>query len=121
VTAREHQPQEVVTDHRVDRLGDIAVDQRQSGSLLRVTHRVATDSVDRAATRDDGEPGSRLGRDAVAGPGRQGPHDCILEGVLGQVDVAGDADQRREDTWILLADHVFSRVLRRCRSRHRFT
>jgi hypothetical protein len=44
--------------------------------------------------RDD--PGAGIRRDAVAGPALRGDRERLLDGVLGEVEVAERADQDRD-------------------------
>ena len=100
-----------------DRLGSIVVEERHRGRLLRPSRGVAADAVDRAAARDDGEPGARLVGDAVARPRADSARTTAsCTASCGEVDVAGDADEGGEDARVLLADRTLGRVIRRRRA-----
>jgi hypothetical protein len=64
---------------------------------------LAADPVDRAVAGRGGEPRRGVVRRAVSGPSLDGGGECVLEGVLGKLEVAEDADQGREDAAPLLA------------------
>ena len=67
---------------------------------------LAADAVDRPVAGDGDQPAGGIGRHAVAGPAVQGLRDGILQGVLGQIEVAQGADQRGEDAAVLLAEQA---------------
>ena len=68
---------------------------------------LAADPVDRAVACGGGQPrGGVVGR-AVSWPALDGGRERVLEGVLGQLEIAEDADQGREDAAPLLADDSF--------------
>jgi hypothetical protein len=108
MAAGEHQPQAVVADG-----GLLALLGRRRGVALG-KHAQALDpvgdatlaaqAVDRPAPRRGGDPGARAGRDAVARPRRHRSGERVLEGVLGEPDVADLPDQRRENSGALLAE-----------------
>ena len=60
-------------------------------------------AVERAPPRGDGQPGPDVARDAVARPGRGRVDVGVLEGVLGELEVAEVADERGEDPRPLVA------------------
>ena len=53
--------------------------------------------IDRATTRHGGEPRARVSRNAVGPPRGERPRVRILDALFGDVDVASDAQRRRED------------------------
>jgi hypothetical protein len=57
---------------------------------------IAPQPVDRAGARHGDDPGQRIARDAVALPPLDGRRERVLDRFLGQVPVAGGADQRRD-------------------------
>jgi hypothetical protein len=62
--------------------------------------------VDRAVPGGGRQPrGGIVGR-AVSGPALDSRRERVLEGVLGELEVAEDADQGREDAAPLLADDL---------------
>jgi hypothetical protein len=54
---------------------------------------LAPEAVDRAISPDADDPGSRVGRHPVARPALQGDGERLLDRILGEVEVAKDADQ----------------------------
>jgi hypothetical protein len=115
-------------DLRVDRKRGMAAGEDEAQALVGdggVVHRlrvrrgeqlrllpqraVAADPVDRAVARDGDEPAGRIGGHAVPGPPLEGDGDGLLKGVLGEVEVAEDADQGREDAPVLLAEELLER------------
>ena len=58
---------------------------------------VAAQPVDRAPASRDRDPGARVGRHAVARPGRDGGGERVLHRVLGELEVADVADERGQD------------------------
>ena len=108
VAAGEHQPQAVVGDRRgfllVRRRRCVALgEERQPLDAIGDGTRAAQ-AIDRLAPRGGGDPGARVRRDAVAGPRRHRGGERVLQGVLGQADVADVADQRGEDRRALVAE-----------------
>ena len=67
------------------------------------------------AVGGDQQPGPRVVRHAVARPGLQRADHGVLDGVLGQVQAAGDADQRGQHAGALLAYQPRERVPGRVR------
>jgi hypothetical protein len=53
-------------------------------------------AVDRPVARDADDPGARVVRHPVARPALQRSNEGLLDRLLGQVEVAEDADQRRD-------------------------
>ena len=60
--------------------------------------------VDRLMAADIDEPGARIGRDAFARPLHDGGCEGILHGVLGELEVAKEADQRGQNAAALVAE-----------------
>src|SRR3712207_1617780 len=58
---------------------------------------LAADAVDRPVVRRRHEPRPRAGGDAVARPALGGDREGLLRGLLGEVEVAEEADERSED------------------------
>jgi hypothetical protein len=58
--------------------------------------RLAAQPVDRAVASGGDDPGTGIRRDAVAGPALRGDRERLLDGVLGEVEVAERADQDRD-------------------------
>src|SRR5262249_17790647 len=68
---------------------------------------LAADPVDRSIAGGRDQPGRRVARRSLARPAFDGGGERVLEGVLGKLEVAEDADQGREDAAPLLADDLF--------------
>jgi hypothetical protein len=66
--------------------------------------RLAAQPVDRAVAGGGDDPGAGIRRDAVAGPALRGDRERLLDGVLGEVEVAEPADQDRDRTPELLPE-----------------
>jgi hypothetical protein len=79
--------------------------------LLRLAREraIAADPVDRAVARRAQQPPARVRRRTVAWPALRRDRERLLSGLLGEVEVAEKADQRREHAWPLLAKDVFER------------
>ena len=56
----------------------------------------APQAIDRLVARNARDPGARVVRHAVGRPALQGDHEGLLHRLLGQVEVAEDADQARD-------------------------
>jgi hypothetical protein len=61
------------------------------------------EQVDGAAVRDGDQPGPRTPRHPLRRPGGDGRRKCVLEHLLGEVEVAEEANERGERTSRLLA------------------
>src|SRR5205085_822576 len=68
---------------------------------------VAPDPVQGSVARRRDEPRGGVRRHSVAPPPFRGDREGLLRGFLGDVEVAEEADQRREDAPPLLAEGVF--------------
>jgi hypothetical protein len=64
----------------------------------------APDAVDRAVAGGGDQPAGGIGGLAVLGPPLGGGREGLGGGLLGEVEVAEEADQRREDTAPLLTE-----------------
>ena len=71
---------------------------------LRRERAIAADAVDRAVARGGHEPRARVGGRAVARPALGGDRERLLRGILGELEVAEEADQRGEDAAPLVAE-----------------
>jgi hypothetical protein len=67
----------------------------QAGLL--VAFAIPPDAIDRGVARGRDEPRARVGRDAVARPAGRGGGEGLLRRLLGEVEVAEEADQGRQD------------------------
>ncbi len=70
---------------------------------LRGERAIAPDAVDRAVARGGHEPGTRVGRRPLAGPASRRDRERFLRGLLGEIEVAEEADQAGEDAAPLVA------------------
>jgi hypothetical protein len=68
---------------------------------------LAPDAVDRAVARGRHQPGAGIGRRSLTGPPCGGDRERLLRGFLGEVEVAEEADQRRDDAAPLVAEGLF--------------
>jgi hypothetical protein len=75
-------------------------------SRLRGERALAPDAVKRAVARRGDQPGAGAGRPAVARPALGGDRERLLSGLLGEVEVAEEADQRSEDPAPLLPEDL---------------
>jgi hypothetical protein len=74
-------------------------------------HAVAAQAVDRAVAGSDREPGPRIGRRAVARPALGRGGERLLNGLLGEVEIAEESDQAGEDTAPLVAEDLLEQRL----------
>jgi hypothetical protein len=105
VAAREDELEPLVRDRRLVHLvlrGFLRVEQ----AGLRSERAIAADAVDRAVAGGGLEPGARVGRRPVAGPALGGDRERFLGGLLGEVEVAEEADQAGEDAAPLVAEDL---------------
>lgn len=78
--------------------GGFAAMQRVGDVILGgVEPLAATNRVDGLETRGRDQPGARIRRDAVHGPALQGGAEGVVHRILGHVEVAEQADERREN------------------------
>jgi hypothetical protein len=63
-------------------------------------------AVDRPVAGGDRQPGARIGRSSLARPALGRCGECLLGGLLGEVEVAEEADQRREDPGPFVAEDL---------------
>ena len=128
VTAREQQPQAIVTVSRhgarrgqaepdVGRRGHAdravrgpLVEQAHGGFFARSAGALAPQPVDRLATGNRGQPGTRPVGNAVAPPRFGGGERGVLQGVLGDVDVAREPDEGGQHLATLHPDQLGQRV-----------
>jgi hypothetical protein len=69
-------------------------------------HALAPQAVDRPVARRGDQPRPRVGRRTVARPALRGRGERVLRGLLGEVEVAEEADQRGQDATPLVAEDV---------------
>jgi hypothetical protein len=116
VRAGEDQPQAVVA-HRPLLLRLVA-DMREHGRGVPVgAGRLAAEAVDRAAPRGEDDPALRTGREPGPRPALHGDGERVLDRLLGDVDVAEDADEDGHRAAVLGAEDTLD--LRRGRHRGR--
>jgi hypothetical protein len=120
VTAREDQAQSIVGDrHVVVRTGagldrrQIRLDRRIAGQLVGLVAKspTAADPVDRPIPGGRRDPCTRICRDAAVGPDLECGDERVLDRLLGEVEVAEDADERRDRPSLLLAEQAVDDVV----------
>jgi hypothetical protein len=78
--------------------------------LFRLQRSSPAQTVDRAVPSGGDDPGAGIRRDAVLGPSLGGDGERLLDGVLGEVEVAERADQDRDGAPELLPERLGDRV-----------
>jgi len=73
---------------------------------LRGQRAVTADAVDRAIARGDHEPAARIRGDAVARPAFGSDCERLLCGLLGEIEIAEEADQGGDDASPLVAENL---------------
>ncbi len=73
---------------------------------------VAAQAVDGPPTGRGQQPGAGLGRDAVASPALGRNREGLLGCLLGEIDVAEEADQGRDDLAPLVAEDLLDQRAR---------
>ena len=110
VTAGEDQAQAIVGDRALLGLRAVllGVESCQLGQARRAVRgrALAPQPVDRLAARGDRDPGTGVGRHAVAWPRRDRGRKGILDRVLGELEVADVADQCGEDRGAFLTERA---------------
>jgi hypothetical protein len=71
---------------------------------LRGQRAIAADPVDGAVARGRRQPRARVGGRSVARPALRGDREGLLRGLLGEVEVAEEADEGSEDAAPLVAE-----------------
>ena len=71
---------------------------------LRRQRPVAPDAIDRPVAGGGHEPAARVGGDALARPALRGDGEGVLRGLLGEVEIAEEANQRSENAAPLVAE-----------------
>jgi hypothetical protein len=72
---------------------------------------LAADPVDRPVARGGVQPAARVGRNPFGRPALRGDRERVLGGILGEVEVAEEADQVGDDTPPLVAEDRLDRQL----------
>jgi len=84
-------------------LGPIACEEQ---GRLRGEGPVATDPVRRSVPSRRDQPGAGVGGDALARPSIGGDGERLLRGLLGEVEVPEEADQRGQDAAPFFAEDL---------------
>ena len=105
MTAGEDQLQPLVSDFGVIELVHGHLRDVEQSCLLR-KRALAPDPVDRPVPGNRGEPGNRVDRDALALPALRRDRERLLSGLLGNVEVAKEADQRGQNATPVFTEDV---------------
>ena len=73
---------------------------------LRRERAIAADPIDRTIARSGHEPGARVGRSSVTRPALGCEREGFLGGLLGEIEVAEEADQAGQDAAPLVAEDL---------------
>ena len=113
VAAREDETQPVVLhgSSLLRRARVVVVREQRHVREQLAAARLAAQAIDGEIARGRRDPATRVGRQPVARPAAQGDRVRILHGVLGDVDVAEDADQRGDRATGRLAEDPADRGL----------
>ena len=110
MAAGEDQPQHVVVEHAsVASPGAECVELELMQQLLLLAAKgdVAADAVDRLVAPDIDQPGARIVRQFALRPALQRDRKGVLQHVLGQIEIADEADQRGHRPPRLVAEDFF--------------
>ncbi len=120
MAASEDQPQHVVIEHRIvagfASVGRGEFDFAQQLLLLAAKRDLAADAVDRLVAPDIDQPCARIGGRLPGRPVLECDRERILQGVLGEIEIADQADQRRQRATRLVAKYGFDVAGRHLRS-----
>ena len=108
VTAGEDELQSLVGDLRLVQLILLGLRHLEQAGLRR-QRSIAPDAVDRPVAGRGQQPGARVVRRPVAGPALGGDRERLLGGLLGELEVAEEADQVGEDAAPLVAEDLLER------------
>ena len=106
MAAGEDQLEPLVLDHRVVKFVHHRFWHFQLPGLFG-ERPVASDPIDRAVARGDRQPSAGIRRNPVVGPPLRGDRERLLGSLLGEVEIAEEADQRGKYTPPLVAEDVF--------------
>ena len=76
-------------------------------SLLAAKRDLPAQAVDRLVAPDIDQPRPRIGRRIGGGPAFQRHRECILQRVLGEIEIVDQADQRRQRPTRLVTECFF--------------
>ena len=76
-------------------------------ALLAAKRDLPADPVDRLVASDIDQPRPRIGRRIGGGPAFQRHRERILQRILGEIEIADQADQRRQRPTRLVAEYFF--------------
>src|SRR5919201_2574572 len=107
MTAGEDQPQPLVGD-LVHLVHAERLQGREHLDLLPAAA-VASEAVDRPVTRGRDDPGAGVGRDALGRPTLQRDREGVLDGLLRDVEAAGDPDERGDRASRLASERAIDR------------
>ena len=111
MAAGEDQPQHVVVERGVSLASSrgCRVEQQlvRQLCLLAAKRDLPADAVDRLVAADIDQPGPRIGRRIGGRPALQRHRERILQRVLGEIEIADEADQRRQRPARLVAEYFF--------------
>jgi hypothetical protein len=106
MAAGEDQLEPLILDHGVVEFVHRRFGHLQLTGLLR-QRSLAADPVDRPVACGDRQPPAGVGRNAVAGPALRSDRKRLLGGLLSEVEIAEEADQRGEYAPPLVAEDLF--------------
>jgi hypothetical protein len=97
MTAGEDELEALVGEGRLVVHAVLRHERRVQEAGLRSERLIAADAVDRAVARGGDQPARRVRGDAVARPALRRDRERLLRGLLGEIEVAEEADEGRED------------------------
>jgi hypothetical protein len=106
VAAREEELQPLVGNRRLVHVVRGARDGEVEELRLRRQRPVAPDPVDCAVASGGDEPAPRILRRAVPRPTLGRDRECLLRGLLGELEIAEETDQRGDDAAPLVAEDL---------------
>ena len=125
MAAREDQAQAVVADrhlvglvtHRRVDGGELCLDDRVASQLIGLVPEPTSSaqSIDGAIAGGGRDPRARIGRDAPIRPDLERGDERVLDGLLGQIEIAEDADERRDRPSLLFAEEAIDDLVGRGR------
>ena len=93
---------------------ELRLDRRSRAELIGLLAQppAAAQPVDRPVARGRRDPRPGVGGHAAVRPGLERGDERVLDGLLGEVEVAEDADQRRDRPALLLAEQAVDDLVR---------